>query len=114
MWYALPVRRRPSGFRTIAEEATMRRILLTFLLLFTIIMPAHAQDAGTTGRSRVSVIVLPLENRAASRSQSALSFGLPMVLAERLENDPGIAPVNGPLVFTPEQARLVSPTGADF
>lgn len=92
----------------------MRQILLVFLLLFTIIMPAHAQDAGTTGRSRVSVIVMPLENRAASRSQSALAFGLPAVLAERLEGDPGFAAINGPLVLTAEQARLVSPTGADF
>ncbi len=89
----------------------MRRLLLLFLLLFAFTTtPASAQDAGTTV-SIPRVIVMPLENRAASRAQGPFSFGLPAMLAERLENDPGLVVLNGPLVLTPEQAQLVSPTG---
>ena len=87
-----------------------RLMLLLFALVLT--SPTFAQDAGTTVTPRV--IVMPLENRAAARSQGPLSFGLPAMLAERLEAEPGLVVVNGPLVLTPEQATLVSPTGTAF
>lgn len=91
----------------------MRGFLLV-LLLFTLMFsaPVYAQDGGPPVTPRV--IVMPLENRAASRSQSPLSFGLPAMLAERLEAEQGIIVINGPLVLTPEQAQLVSPTGTAF
>lgn len=89
----------------------MRRLLLLLSLLFLLApRPASAQDGGTTVIPRV--IVMPLENRAASRAQGPFSFGLPAMLAERLESEPGLIVLNGPLVLTPEQAQLASPTGA--
>ncbi|MEY4744327.1 MAG: hypothetical protein RL272_272 [Candidatus Parcubacteria bacterium] len=91
----------------------MRRLLLLMIMLLSIAArPASAQDGGTTVAPRV--VVMPFENRAASRGQGPFSFGLPAMLAERLESDPGLVVLDGPLVLTSEQTQLVSPAGASF
>ncbi len=65
-------------------------------------------------RRHIKVLVTPFENDAAARSLSALSLGIPAHIAERLEDDPDVEPLNGPLVLTEAQAQLVSPLGKDY
>lgn len=86
----------------------MRKLLLFLsLLLFVLaldVQAAKAQQAVPTARIRI--IVTPLQNGAAARSLSALATGLPAIVAERLEDEPGVEPLNGPLILTKEQVRL--------
>lgn len=65
-------------------------------------------------RRHIKVLVTPFENGAAAQSLSALSLGIPAHIAERLEDDPYIEPLNGPLVLTDQQAQLVTPKGKEF
>jgi len=70
----------------------------------TVLAPAPVVPAGP----RRKVLIVPMACRAAAKSHCAFALGLPAVLAERLESDPGIEPINAPsLVLTPEQAALL-------
>ena len=83
--------------------------LLLFFFITIAPVLAHAQDGGSLVFPRV--IVMPLENRAAARSLGVNALGYAATLAERLEAESALDVINGPLVLTPEQAQLVSPTG---
>ncbi len=75
---------------------------------------ADAARAIEAQRRHIKVLVTPFENGAAAQSLSALSLGIPTHIAERLEDDPYIEPINGPLVLTDQQAQLVTPKGKDY
>lgn len=94
----------------------MRKLILFLcVLLFTLALDvrgANAQPA--VPATRIKLLVTPLQNGAAARSLSALATGLPVIVAERLEDDPGVEPLNGPLILTKEQARLFPQAGAPY
>jgi tetratricopeptide (TPR) repeat protein len=84
---------------------TLFLVLYALLLTFALdVQVAKAQPA--VPATRIRVLVTPLQNGAAARSLSALAVGLPAVIAERLEDEPGVEPLNGPLILTKEQVRL--------
>lgn len=105
----------------------MRALVFSLLLLFASLfiiscsstsggVDAAAGDAATdaapdAARVAPRVLVVPFENRAASRSQGVITFGLSATLAERLEGEPSLAVINGPLVLTREQCMLVARDG---
>lgn len=94
----------------------MRKLILFLcVLLFSLALDVQgAMAQPTVPATRIKLLVTPLQNGAAARSLSALATGLPAIVAERLEDDPGVEPLNGPLILTKEQARLYPQAGAPF
>ncbi len=94
----------------------MRKLILFLcVLLFTFVLDVHVAKAQpAVPATRIKLLVTPLQNGAAARSLSALATGLPAIVAERLEDDPGVEPLNGPLILTKEQARLYPAAGTPF
>ena len=60
----------------------------------------------------IRLLVVPFESRTVPMSSKAYTFALAAMLAERLENDPAVEVLNGPLVLTAEQAHLLNADGS--
>jgi tetratricopeptide (TPR) repeat protein len=70
-----------------------------------------ADPINTSSDPPPRLLVIPFESNLAAKSNGAFTFGLAAMLAERLESEPRINVVNGPLVLTREQAQTVLPDG---
>lgn len=90
-----------------STKISLIALLASFLANLT---PAYADS----NRSRPRLIVIPFDNLAGKPSQQYLALGLAALVAEKLEEEESFETVNGPLILTEDQVRLIPANGTPW
>ncbi len=83
----------------------MRKLLFAFAAVLSISFAPKKAAAQNTAPTKL--MILPFQNMGGTRGQDYLQLQFAATVAERLENIPSYSVIAGPMVLTPDMAKLM-------